>query len=43
MDADNGRGTVDGPKRLREEDCQRARAASRDAKHPLLTPYDAAP
>jgi hypothetical protein len=43
MDADNGRGTVDGPKRLREEDCQRARAASRDAKRPLLTPYDVAP
>jgi hypothetical protein len=43
MDADNGRGTVDGPKRLREEDCQRARTASRGAKPPLLTPYDVAP
>jgi hypothetical protein len=43
MDADNGRGTVDGPKRLREEDCQRARAAARSAKAPLLVPYDVAP
>jgi hypothetical protein len=42
MDADNGRGTVDGPKRLREEDCQRARAVARAAARPLLVPYDVA-
>jgi hypothetical protein len=40
MDADSGRGTVDGPKRLRAEDCQRTRDAARDAQAPLLAPFD---
>jgi hypothetical protein len=40
MDSDNGRGTVDGPKRLRDEDCRRVRAAASSARVPLLFPYD---
>jgi hypothetical protein len=36
MDADNGRGTVNGPKRLRADDCARMRARAGG----LLTPYD---
>ena len=40
MDADNGRGTVDGPKRLRAQDCQRVRDEARKAASPLLVPYD---
>lgn len=40
MDADSGRGTVDGPKRLRRQDCQRLRNAAREARHPLLVPFD---
>jgi hypothetical protein len=40
MDADSGRGTVDGPKRLRPQDCQRMREIARHAQHPLLLPYD---
>jgi hypothetical protein len=43
MDADNGRGTVDGPKRLRNEDCRRVREAARSARAPLLLPYDPEP
>jgi hypothetical protein len=43
MDADNGRGTVDGPKRLRNEDCRRVREAARSARAPLLLPYDPQP
>ncbi len=39
MDADNSRGTVNGPKRLRPDDCERARARSAS----LLVPYDAEP
>lgn len=42
MDADNGRGTVDGPKRLRPQDCQRMRDTARRARFPLLTPFDRA-
>ncbi len=42
MDADNSRGTVNGPKRLRDADCARVRAVARRAKAPLLAPYDAA-
>jgi hypothetical protein len=40
MDADSGRGTVDGPKRLRPVDCQRMRETSRRARHPLLFAFD---
>jgi hypothetical protein len=40
MDADSGRGTVDGPKRLRAADCQRMRETSRRARYPLLTAFD---
>ena len=40
MDADSGRGTVDGPKRLRSQDCQRMRETARRARHPLLGPFD---
>jgi hypothetical protein len=40
MDADNGRGTVNGPKRLRPEECARVRRVSERANAPLLTPYD---
>ena len=40
MDADSGRGTVDGPKRLRASDCQRMRETSRRARYPLLTAFD---
>ena len=40
MDADNGRGTVNGPKRLRPEDCVRVRKVSDSARAPLLAPYD---
>lgn len=40
MDADSGRGTVDGPKRLRPADCQRMRETSRRARYPLLTAFD---
>lgn len=40
MDADNGRGTVNGPKRLRAEECARVRRVSEHAKAPLLVPYD---
>jgi hypothetical protein len=40
MDADSGRGTVDGPKRLRSQDCQRLRNAAREAHFPLLVPFD---
>jgi hypothetical protein len=42
MDADSGRGTVDGPKRLRPQDCQRLRNAAREARFPLLVPFDSA-
>lgn len=42
MDADNTRGTVLGPKRLRAEDCTRARERSTRGQWPLLVPYDAA-
>mgnify|MGYP003444424001 CR=1 FL=1 len=42
MDADNGRGTVDGPKRLRSQDCQRMRETARRARFPLLAPFDRA-
>jgi hypothetical protein len=41
MDADSGRGTVDGPKRLRPEDCRHMRDADRRAQHALLKPFDA--
>jgi hypothetical protein len=41
MDADNGRGTVNGPKRLRPEECSRVRKVSEEARAPLLTPFDA--
>ncbi|HET6335863.1 MAG TPA: hypothetical protein VFG30_21705 [Polyangiales bacterium] len=40
MDADNGRGTVNGPKRLRPDECARVRRVSDEARSPLLTPYD---
>jgi hypothetical protein len=40
MDADNGRGTVNGPKRLRPEECARVRRVSGSASFPLLVPYD---
>jgi hypothetical protein len=40
MDADNGRGTVNGPKRLRPEECARVRRVNANAKSPLLLPYD---
>jgi hypothetical protein len=40
MDADSGRGTVDGPKRLRPADCQRMRETARRARYPLLTAFD---
>jgi hypothetical protein len=40
MDADNGRGTVNGPKRLRPEECARVRRVSAAARAPLLAPYD---
>jgi hypothetical protein len=40
MDADNGRGTVNGPKRLRPEECTRVRRVSEEARAPLLAPYD---
>lgn len=40
MDADSGRGTVDGPKRLRASDCQRMREISRRARYPLLSAFD---
>jgi hypothetical protein len=43
MDADSGRGTVDGPKRLREEDCARMREAARTARVPLLRRFDPDP
>jgi len=43
MDADSGRGTVDGPKRLRAQDCQRVRDTERSARRPLLTPFDPEP
>lgn len=42
MDADSGRGTVDGPKRLRAADCQRMRETSRRARFPLLSAFDRA-
>jgi hypothetical protein len=40
MDADSGRGTVDGPKRLRAVDCQRMRETARRARFPLLSAFD---
>ncbi len=40
MDADNSRGTVNGPKRLRPSECRRMRQAARHKKVPLLLPYD---
>lgn len=40
MDADNGRGTVNGPKRLRPEECARVRKVAASARAPLLVPYD---
>jgi hypothetical protein len=40
MDADNGRGTVNGPKRLRPEECTRIRRVAEQAQSPLLVPYD---
>jgi len=40
MDADSGRGTVDGPKRLRAQDCERTRDASQETSAPLLAPFD---
>jgi hypothetical protein len=40
MDADNGRGTVNGPKRLRPEECARVRRVAEQAQSPLLLPYD---
>ncbi len=40
MDADNGRGTVNGPKRLRPDECVRVRRVSDQAHAPLLLPYD---
>jgi len=40
MDADSGRGTVDGPKRLRAADCQRMRETARRARFPLLSAFD---
>jgi hypothetical protein len=43
MDADSGRGTVDGPKRLREEDCARVREAARTARVPLLRRFEPDP
>jgi hypothetical protein len=43
MDADNGRGTVNGPKRLRPEECARVRRVSANARAPLLVPYDVEP
>ena len=43
MDADNGRGTVNGPKRLRPEECARVRSVSAAARVPLLLPYDVQP
>ena len=43
MDSDNGRGTVDGPKRLRSEDCRRVRDTASSARVPLLFPYDPEP
>lgn len=43
MDADNGRGTVNGPKRLRPEECARVRRVSESAGAPLLGPYDLEP
>lgn len=43
MDADNTRGTVNGPKRLRPADCARAREVAARAKSPLLVPYDVEP
>ncbi|HKP58922.1 MAG TPA: hypothetical protein VJV78_19510 [Polyangiales bacterium] len=43
MDADNGRGTVNGPKRLRPEECTRVRQVSTAARAPLLLPYDVGP
>lgn len=43
MDADNGRGTVNGPKRLRPEECARIRFVSARANAPLLLPYDVQP
>jgi hypothetical protein len=43
MDADSGRGTVDGPKRLRPQDCQRMRDVASRAHHPLLLPFDQEP
>lgn len=42
MDADSGRGTVDGPKRLRAADCQRMRETARRARFPLLSAFDRA-
>ena len=42
MDADSGRGTVDGPKRLRAQDCERMRETARRARFPLLSPFDRA-
>ncbi|HEX7478608.1 MAG TPA: hypothetical protein VF331_12430 [Polyangiales bacterium] len=41
MDADNSRGTVNGPKRLRASECERVRSVAKHAKTPLLLPYDA--
>jgi hypothetical protein len=44
MDADNNRGTVNGPKRLTEAECQRVRRESGvDASPPLLRRHDARP
>ena len=43
MDADSGRGTADGPKRLRPQDCQRVRDTERRSRTPLLTPFDREP
>jgi hypothetical protein len=40
MDADSGRGTVDGPKRLRPQDCSRMREIAKHAEFPLLLPFD---
>jgi hypothetical protein len=41
MDADNSRGTVNGPKRLGSEECGRVRAVAAASSAPLLVPYTA--
>jgi hypothetical protein len=44
MDSDNNRGTVHGPKRLSEAECQRMRHESETrARPPVIEPYDARP